>query len=245
MSVNKDPKRGTWMVRFKYKLRDNTQKSVTKRGFRTQEEALAWEKECKDKYSGRYDIPFALFVEVYREEVISKLKPNTAANKNNIIDTKILPYFGQMILNEITYTDVMEWRQKLEAKQNVGLGGESYSRIYLDTMHSQLSAIFNHAVKFYGLPRNPARSFNNISSSEDEASQCYAFVIKDIEENVSVEGWPDDLTQFVRPIVLQYLRNFQKKHTAKALVIEAAESTALKRPRRKKKGSEDPEELPF
>ena len=38
---------------------------------------------------------------------------------------------------------------------------EAYSPVYLKTLHNQLSAIFNHAVKFYGLKDNPAAKVGN------------------------------------------------------------------------------------
>ena len=34
--------------------------------------------------------------------------------------------------------------------------GRHYSPVYLKTLHNQLSAVFNHAVKYYELPSNPA-----------------------------------------------------------------------------------------
>ena len=34
--------------------------------------------------------------------------------------------------------------------------GIPYSPVYLKTIHNQLSAMFNHAVRFYGLHENPA-----------------------------------------------------------------------------------------
>lgn len=41
-----------------------------------------------------------------------------------------------------------------------------YSPVYLKTIHNQLSAIFNHAVKFYDLPSNPARKAGNMGKEK-------------------------------------------------------------------------------
>ena len=40
--------------------------------------------------------------------------------------------------------------------------GKPYSPVYLKTIHNQLSAIFNHAVKFYDLSSNPAQKAGNM-----------------------------------------------------------------------------------
>ena len=41
-----------------------------------------------------------------------------------------------------------------------------YSQSYLKTLHNQLSAIFNHAVRFYDLHSNPAAKAGNMGSEE-------------------------------------------------------------------------------
>ena len=44
--------------------------------------------------------------------------------------------------------------------------GKGYSSSYLQKIHSQLSAIFNHAVDFYHLPSNPAQKAGNMGKEE-------------------------------------------------------------------------------
>ena len=41
-----------------------------------------------------------------------------------------------------------------------------YSQTYLKTLHNQLSAIFNHAVRFYDLHSNPAAKAGNMGTEE-------------------------------------------------------------------------------
>ena len=38
---------------------------------------------------------------------------------------------------------------------------------YLKTLHNQLSAVFNHAVKYYGLHENPASKVGNMGKSKN------------------------------------------------------------------------------
>lgn len=74
--------------------------------------------------------------------------------KKHIIESKILPYFGKLNLSSIKSSDVLQWQnQLLEFKDEEGQG---YSDTYMRTVQNQLSAIFNHAVKFYELPKNPS-----------------------------------------------------------------------------------------
>ena len=65
--------------------------------------------------------------------------------------------------------------------------GKKYSPVYLKTLHNQLSAIFNHAVKFYGLKENPAAKVGNMGKARsremlfwtEEEYQKFAFAIMD------------------------------------------------------------------
>jgi integrase len=42
-----------------------------------------------------------------------------------------------------------------------------YSPVYLKTLHNQLSCIFNHAVKYYGLSQNPAAKVGNMGRARN------------------------------------------------------------------------------
>ena len=44
--------------------------------------------------------------------------------------------------------------------------GKPFSPVYLKTLHNQLSAIFNHAVRFYNLKQNPAAKVGNMGKSQ-------------------------------------------------------------------------------
>lgn len=63
---------------------------------------------------------------------------------------------------EISAKDVRHWQKEMiEYKDEKG---KSYSQSYLATLHAQLSAIFNHAVKFYDLKNNPAKIAGSMGS---------------------------------------------------------------------------------
>lgn len=59
---------------------------------------------------------------------------------------------------------MIAWQNHLLAFKRAN--GKGYSASYLRKIHSQLSAIFNHAVDFYHLPSNPAQKAGNIAIEE-------------------------------------------------------------------------------
>ena len=84
-----------------------------------------------------------------------QMKASTWETKDHMIRTKLLPYIGHRKIVEIDAKEVIAWQNKLTAYRDKD--GKGYSPDYLRSVHAQLSAIFNHAVKYYKLPVNPAR----------------------------------------------------------------------------------------
>jgi len=97
---------------------------------------------------------FGDFYKRYKEDVQPKVRENTWRSKEYVIDQKILPYFKDLVMREITPRDILTWQNEMRSLSTSD--GNSFSGTYLRTMQAQLSAIFNHAVKYYELPRNPA-----------------------------------------------------------------------------------------
>ena len=52
---------------------------------------------------------------------------------------------------------------ELETKNN-----KKFTQDYLKTLHNQLSALFNYAVRFYNLNKNPARQVGNMGKEENK-----------------------------------------------------------------------------
>lgn len=164
MSVYKDEKRNTWYVKFRQRLWTGEYKWITKRGFRLKKDALQWECAYKMRKDGNLDMSFADFVTVYQEDLCPRLKESTKATKENIIDTKILPYFGKMRVRDISVTDILRWQNEMLSYRDPNTG-TAYTKSYLKTVHNQLSAILNHAVRYYKLQENPATTAGNMGSS--------------------------------------------------------------------------------
>ena len=105
------------------------------------------------------------FFELYKRDVSHKVRPNTWEEKENIILTKILPYIGKRKINELKITDVFEWQR--EIKSQTTKAGKKFSQSYLKTIHNQLSAMLNHAVRYYGLKCNVASKAGNMGSGTE------------------------------------------------------------------------------
>ncbi|MCB5472920.1 site-specific integrase, partial [Erysipelatoclostridium ramosum] len=89
---------------------------------------------------------------------------NTWLTKEHIIRTKILPYFGKLKISEISTKEIITWQNEMLAYRDEKK--KPYSQTYLKTLHNQLSAIFNHAVRYYELRSNPAAKVGNMGSEE-------------------------------------------------------------------------------
>ena len=155
MAAYKDTERNTWYVAFYYRDWQGNNKKKKKRGFKTKREALDWEKTFRQKQEASLDMLFKDFVEVYAEDMKPRLKYNTWLTKEHIIKTKLLPYFGNKKMNEIKAADVVRWQNEMMSFRDEDRNG--YSKVYLKTLQSQLSAIFNHGIRLYELKENPVR----------------------------------------------------------------------------------------
>ncbi|MBR4092889.1 MAG: site-specific integrase [Oscillospiraceae bacterium] len=164
MSVYKDDKNGNWYVMVRYDNWKGERKQKCKRGFSTKKEAQMWERSFLLQTSADMEMMFEDFVEIYTRDMKSRLKETTWLTKENIINTKILPYFGRRKINEIQTKDVIAWQNEMIRFRDEK--SKPYSATYLKTLHNQLSAIFNHAVRFYELRSNPACKAGNMGTEQ-------------------------------------------------------------------------------
>ena len=164
MSIHKDNATGKWRVVYRYTDWTGETHQSSKRGFSTKREAQMWERELLLKKEAKLDMTFESFYEIYVEDMQNRIRNNTWGTKTNIARTKILPYFGKRKIGEIEPRDIIAWQNELLAIRQPN--GKPYSASYLQKIHSQLSAIFNHAVNFYHLPSNPAQKAGNMGKEE-------------------------------------------------------------------------------
>lgn len=164
MPVFRNESNGTWYVMTRYVDWQGNHKQKCKRGFKTKREALEWERVFHLQQSADMDMSFESFVDIYKNDIRSRIKETTWLTKVNIIDKKILPYFGKRKISEIQTKEVIAWQNDLLRQKDKT--GKPYSVCYLKTIHNQLSAIFNHAVRFYALRTNPAAKAGNMGNEK-------------------------------------------------------------------------------
>ena len=124
-----------------------------KRGFETKREAIAHEQEFLFRKTQDVTMLFSEFLELYFQDLKPQIKPSTLENKETLINKHIRPYFEKRRLSDISPGDVLQWRNELLCKRDDQ--GKGYTPTYLRTIDNQINAIFNHAVKYYGLSKNP------------------------------------------------------------------------------------------
>lgn len=171
MPAYKDETTGTWYVKFYCADWTGHRKQIKKRGFETKRDALHYERSYKLQKEGDLDMTFEDFFQLYQEDMEKRLKHNTWLSKEHVVRTKILPYFKDKVMCEISPTDIMKWQNELlEGDKETG---KAYSQTYMKTIHNQLSCIFNHAIKYYGMKSNPARLAGNMGKEESKEMQIW------------------------------------------------------------------------
>ena len=170
MAVYKDGEK-KWRAVYRFTDWTGKRKQTQKRGFNTEREAQAWEREQLRKVKSDVDMTFESFAELYREDVGARIKETTWETKNSIIDKKLIPYFGKKRMSDIKPKDIIAWQNEMMNYRDEH--GNPYSPVYLKTLHNQLSTIFNHAVKFYGLSENPAAKAGNMGKAKNKEKEFW------------------------------------------------------------------------
>ena len=168
MSASRDNGNGyegrKWKVSCYYTDWTGERKRHVKRGFDTRKEALEYEHNFLARKSKDINMNFGSFIDIYMEDLKPQLKKSTFAVKTRLIEVHVRPYFEKLSLAEITSTHILQWQNELLKKRDAD--GKGYSETYLRTINNQLTAIFNHAVKYYDLPKNPCYAFKKLGKSE-------------------------------------------------------------------------------
>lgn len=159
MTITKNAK-GLWDIQFYYKNFKGENKKKHKRNFKTKKEAIEWAKKFIDQQNHNLDMDFSSFWQLYREDMKERLRENTVRTKDYIVELKVLPYFGTKKIVDITAADIRRWQNSLMKK--------GYSQTYLKTINNQLSTIFNYAVRYYDLPRNPCAQAGSMGKGKAE-----------------------------------------------------------------------------
>ncbi|WP_270842075.1 GH32 C-terminal domain-containing protein [Mediterraneibacter faecis] len=160
MKAEKDKKTGKWLIQYRYTDWQGKRRKSTKRGFATKREAEKWLRNFLITQKADFDMKFEDFWKMYCADMETRLREHTMRTKKYIVELKILPYFGNKRVNDITAADIRQWQNEL-----IKMG---YSPTYLKTINNQLSAIFNYAVRYYDLKSNPCAKAGSMGKSKAE-----------------------------------------------------------------------------
>ena len=160
MKAEKDKKTGKWLIQYRYTDWQGKRRKSTKRGFATKREAEEWLRNFLITQKADFDMKFEDFWKIYCADMETRLREHTMRTKKYIVELKILPYFGNKRVNDITAADIRQWQNEL-----IKIG---YSPTYLKTINNQLSAIFNYAVRYYDLKSNPCAKAGSMGKSKAE-----------------------------------------------------------------------------
>ena len=160
MKAEKDKKTGKWLIQYRYTDWQGKRRKSTKRGFATKREAEEWLRNFLITQKADFDMKFEDFWKMYCVDMETRLREHTMRTKKYIVELKILLYFGNKRVNDITAADIRQWQNEL-----IKMG---YSPTYLKTINNQLSAIFNYAVRYYDLKSNPCAKAGSMGKSKAE-----------------------------------------------------------------------------
>lgn len=165
MPAYKDPSTRKWYAQIYYQDKDGNNRQKKKRGFKTKKEALEYERDFKNKNERSISMRFRDFIDLYVNDMKVYWKPNTLRDKLSKFNLYILPYFGDMILNEINVIDIRDWQNQ---QKQTGLAETT-----LRKNHIVLSSVFNYAVKYYDLHENPCKRAGVIGSTKNKQFEIW------------------------------------------------------------------------
>ena len=169
MPAYKDEKTGKWFAKFYYTNWQGIKKQKWKRGFATKKEALGFARDFLEKQSANPDMTFQNLYEIYMEDMAARLKQSTLLTKKTVLQTHILPFFGNKPINEIKASDVRRWQAKLMSSPN------NYSQTYLKKINTELNSIINYAKRFYDLNTNPCGKAGTIGKAKAEEMDYWTY----------------------------------------------------------------------
>ncbi|PVA58089.1 site-specific integrase [Mycobacteroides abscessus] len=145
-----------WRVRWVVDGREHTKVFVRKA------DADAYRNQVNaEVVKGTYVSPHkssVLFRDVAEEWIASKgtRKPKTVAGYRSILDTLILPRFGDTALSDIAHGDVQRWITGLSADGSIKTAGKGLSASRVIQAHQCLGAVLKYAIRTERVGKNAA-----------------------------------------------------------------------------------------
>lgn len=169
-------KNGKWACKFRYTDGNGKRIQKMKQGFTLKREAEEWE---RDFLKERQFQPSMLFKNLVKmRENDTQIREHTRINREYMIKNRILPYFGDIPVNEITPNKVKSWQNSL-IKQG-------FSQGYINTINSLLVAIFNYACRYHKLNTNPAHIAGSPKVPDNGEKIYLVWTLEDFKTAITV-----------------------------------------------------------
>ena len=136
-------------------------------GFTRRKDAKAAETAFLEKITGSSNMAFKSLCDLYIADCKTRLKQSTLIIKQNIIDNVCVPFFGSRPINDISGGLIRNWQNQLLTHT------PAYKPTYLKLCNTQLSAVFNYGVKYYGLRSNPVHIAGTIGKAHSGRIDFY------------------------------------------------------------------------
>lgn len=158
MAIYKDAERNTWYCSFYYEDWTGKKKRHHKRGFATKKAAQQYETRFLNMQKASMDMMLKDFVEIYFKDKKGELKERSIQSKRHMINKHIIPVFGEVPMNKVKASDIIQWQNQLIEQK--------YQPTYLRMLQNQISALFNHAYRVYGLSDNPCSKVKKMGKAD-------------------------------------------------------------------------------
>jgi len=155
-------KDGTWSCSFHYRDWTGSNKRKHKRGFKTKREAVEFEAQYKLASKADMSMKLKEFVKIYFADKENELKARSKKNKKYMMEAYVISYFGEKAMNEIAPADIISWQNEIQANH-------CFSESYLRMIQNQLTALFTHAERIYGLKENPCKRVKKMGKSDERS----------------------------------------------------------------------------
>lgn len=166
MTIYKDDNRGTYYFVTRIRQFDGTLKQVKRRGFKSYKEARLAEAKLLLESNETSNPTFKEIADSYFDWYCKRRKQSSINVIKNITYNHLIPEFEKAKINKILPKHIMNYQNKIIDK---------YSPDFLKKIHTTLSAIFNHAIKFHGQTNNPARITGNFEIETNKRLNYWEF----------------------------------------------------------------------
>lgn len=111
--------------------------------------------------------------EQYLVYIENRLKKQSKRDLKEKFENKILPYFKDYNIYEITELDYMKWQNEIEEF--------NYSNNYKENLHYLMSGFFNYCITYHGLQKNIAKIVGNFKMKNVKIKRDY-YTLKEYKQ---------------------------------------------------------------